>query len=55
MLYGSGESIPWGAAVSAALEFLKGSSYVSFNGVGYEVTERGKDALAGRPALGVQG
>lgn len=51
MLAGAGAPLPWGAAVGAALGFLKGGGYVSFNGIGYDITERGRNALATRAAL----
>ncbi len=52
MLAGEAAAIPWGAAVGAALGFLKGSGYVSFNGLGYDITARGRAALAARAQLG---
>ncbi|MES2384488.1 MAG: hypothetical protein V4593_08060 [Pseudomonadota bacterium] len=52
MLDGSGPAMPWGAAVGAALGFLKGSGYVALaGGVRYTITERGRAALAARAAL----
>lgn len=51
MLDGSGPSIPWGSAVGAALDYLKGNGYVEIlnDGSGpieYLITDKGRAALA---------
>lgn len=41
-----GPSVPWGAAMSAALEFLKGDGLVEQEGTNYRITDAGRQALA---------
>ena len=40
-----GPSVPWGAAMSAALEFLVGDGMVEQEGDSYFITEAGRAAL----------
>lgn len=40
-----GPEVPWGAAMSAALEFLKGDGLVEQEGSNYWITEAGIRAL----------
>lgn len=40
-----GPTVPWGAAMSAALEFLKGDGLVEQEGTNYWITEAGRRAL----------
>ena len=40
-----GPSVPWGAAMSAALEFLVGDGMVEQDGANYFITEAGRAAL----------
>ncbi len=44
-LNGEREPIKWGAALGAALGFLKGSGYVSLTNGTYAITEKGKSAI----------
>lgn len=38
----------WGAAMTIALEWLKGNGYVSFHGHSYDLTRKGRDFLEKR-------
>ena len=40
-----GPAVPWGAALSAALEFLVGDGLVEQEGTRYYITEAGRRAL----------
>lgn len=40
-----GPSVPWGAAMSAALEFLKGDGLIKQEGTNYWITPAGRAAL----------
>jgi len=41
-----GPSVPWGAAMSAALEFLKGDGLIEQEGTNYWIPPAGRQALA---------
>jgi hypothetical protein len=52
MLAGRGPSIPWGAALGAALEFLTGNGFATQREGVWVATERGIQRLDAEAALG---
>lgn len=42
-----GPSVPWGAAMSAALEFMVGDGLVEQDGTNYWIADAGRLALSG--------
>lgn len=45
-----GPNAPWGAAMSAALEFLKGDGLIEQTGTRYDLTDAGRAALRAKEA-----